>query len=43
MIHGKTKFTTLSKLAGPQNPLLKIILIAQLALRFQCRRASTRG
>ena len=34
MIHGKIKFTVLSKLAGPQNPLLKIILIAQLAIAF---------
>ena len=32
MIHGKAKFTVLSKLAGPQNPLLKIILIAQFAV-----------
>ena len=32
MIHGKIKFTVLSKLAGPQNPLLKIILIVQLVI-----------
>ena len=32
MFHGKTKFTVLSKLAGPQNALLKIILIAQFAV-----------
>lgn len=32
MIHGKTKFTVLSKLAGPQNPLLTIILIAQFTM-----------
>ncbi len=32
MIHGKTKFTVLSKFAGTQNPLLKIILIAQFAV-----------
>ena len=30
MIHGKIKITDLSKLAGPRNSLLKIILIAQL-------------
>ncbi|RKU35259.1 hypothetical protein C6496_17400, partial [Candidatus Poribacteria bacterium] len=34
MIHGKIKFTVLSKLAGPRNPLVKIILIAQLAIAF---------
>ena len=34
MIHGKIKFTVLSKLAGPQNPLLKIILMAQVAIAF---------
>ena len=32
MIHGKIKFTHLSKLASPRNSLLKIILIAQLAV-----------
>ncbi len=34
MIHGKIKFTILSKLTGPQNPLLKIILILQLVIAF---------